>query len=236
MKQAIFGIVVVAVVCAVFVLSQPSESNKAESKPDHTSTELVGESGAKPQIESPMPSAQDLISSAQESTESESSPKSSEDSSVRATPASEPRESVDSHNARETEAQAAPVTIDSQSSAKTRRFFVCADNVAVYERSGRYIIGNALKGLAGEEAGRIDDKMILRVVSYHKGERVLYGDSVFSVPMLRLHGVDFEAILEVAIAKSDLSQDTCQMRDIEQSAPQDSKDPQPKKAQSYGNI
>ncbi len=226
MKQAIFGIVVVAVVCAVFVLSQ---SKLDESSVAHSPTETAIESNAQSHKESNEEGVQEQDSIQPHETALESSSTSNVESpkhSSNATLDSKPSTTQD---------------LESNQSAKT--FVVCADNAVVYDDSGRHIIGSALKGLKGEEVRRVGDKVVLQIKGYHRGTQILYADSVFGDPMLELHGLDSQMSLEVAIAQKDLSENAnkpCEMQEPQsqhtQSQTPNLQDSQHRRVQSYGSI
>ena len=93
-----------------------------------------------------------------------------------------------------------------ESSGTPKTLVVCENDVAVYDREGRSVIGSAFVGLVGEEVGHIDDKVVLHITSYHNGTQMLYADSKFDTPMLKVYGLDSTMSLEVAIAKKDLRQ------------------------------
>lgn len=180
-QRLVFGVVVVAVISAVFVLSQPKTQ---ESSIINTPTEEV------------------VSESVQESNDELQSPETLEDKE---------ESSVDSHLGSHSlpQVQTSDVATTSpttESSDTPKTLVVCKNDVAVYDREGRSIIGSAFVGFAGEEVGHIDDKVVLHITSYHNGTQMLYADSKFDTPILKIYGLDSTMSLEVAIAKKDLHQ------------------------------
>ncbi|MFC3868132.1 hypothetical protein [Helicobacter equorum] len=181
-QRLVFGVVAVVVVSAVFVLSQPKTQ---ESSTTNTSTEEV------------------VSESMQESNNSElQSPEILEvkdESSV--------DYHLDSQALLQTQSSdVATTSPTAESSDVPKTLVVCENDVAVYDRDGRSVIGSAFVGLIGEEVGQIDDKVVLHITSYHNGTQMLYADSKFDTPMLKVYGLDSTMSLEVAIAKKDLHQ------------------------------
>lgn len=181
-QRLVFGVVAVVVVSAVFVLSQPKTQ---ESSTTSTLTEEA------------------VSESMQESNDSEvQSPEAleiKEESSADSNP----------HSHSLPQAQTSDVATTSpsiESSDTPKTLVVCENDVAVYDKEGRSVIGSAFVGLAGEEVGHIDDKVVLHITSYHNGTQMLYTDSKFDTPMLKVYGLDSTMSLEVAIAKKDLHQ------------------------------
>ena len=254
MKQIAFGVVVVAVVCAVFVLSQPKSSEAAKSETStQVPTQELSESSAQDSEGLKQASEESKQTLTQEvdsdkSQESQSSSESHSKSSVKPNPAAPEHSSNMDLDSVSKPAHNPTQNLAQDLSPKT--FIVCAENVAVYERSGQSLIGSAFRGLVGVEVGRVDDKIVLQVRGYHKGAQVLYGDFAFGAPALELHGVDAQISLEVAIGQKDLSQacevqgasptqssESNESRESNESAPTPHPNkPQSPKAQSYGNI
>lgn len=176
MKEVAFGIIVVAVVCVVFVLSQ---SKLSDVSPQEEMIESITESS-------------EIATESQNPSEISTQP---------LTPDSIPESSANSP-APTSDSQSSS-TLGSDTPAQT--FVVCADNVAVYESSGHSIIGRASRGLVGEEVRQVEDKIVLRIKGYHRGAQQLYKDSAFDTPMLELYGLDSQMSLEVAFIRNDLS-------------------------------
>lgn len=182
LQRLVFGVVAVIVVSVVFVLSQPKTQ---ESSTTSTPTEEV--------VSESMQESSDSELQSHEALEIK------EESSVDSNP----------HSHSLPQAQTSDVATTSpsiESSGTPKTLVVCENDVAVYDREGRSVIGSAFVGLVGEEVGYIDDKVVLHITSYHNGTQMLYADSKFDTPMLKVYGLDSTMSLEVAIAKKDLRQ------------------------------
>ncbi|PAV00868.1 hypothetical protein B9T66_00270 [Helicobacter sp. TUL] len=181
-QRLVFGVVAVVVVSAVFVLSQPKtqESSTISTLTEEAVSESMQESN---DSEAQSPEALEI----------------KEESSADSNP----------HSHSLPQAQTSDVATTSpsiESSDTPKTLVVCENDVAVYDKEGRSVIGSAFVGLAGEEVGHIDDKVVLHITSYHNGTQMLYTDSKFDTPMLKVYGLDSTMSLEVAIAKKDLHQ------------------------------
>ena len=85
---------------------------------------------------------------------------------------------------------------------------VAIGDVAVYSKDGKTKIGTIIKGFGGDEAGTIEDKIILKIKGFKKDgdEKNLYGDSGFAAAALTLDSEKITSdMLEVAVLKSDLT-------------------------------
>lgn len=181
-QRLVFGVVAVVVVSAVFVLSQPKtqESSTISTLTEEAVSESMQESN---DSEAQSPEALEI----------------KEESSADSNP----------HSHSLPQAQTSDVATTSpsiESSDTPKTLVVCENDVAVYDKEGRSVIGSAFVGLAGEEVGHIDDKVVLHITSYHNGTQMLYTDSKFDTPMLKVYGLHSTMSLEVAIAKKDLHQ------------------------------